>query len=213
MTMDIQTMDLQAVGERIEALLDHLRATADPRVRDTAEELLRLVTDLYGAGLARVVELVEADAPDLMPRLVDDELVGSLLVVHDLHPDDLRARLEAALESVRPFLGAHGGDVELLDVDAAVGAVHLRLLGSCDGCPSSAVTLRMAVERAIAEAAPEIAIFDVEEPSKEASTEATTFVELGRKPGPPPQTFDPATGCGVPLTAGHAPLPAEVAAG
>ena len=50
----------------------------------------------------------------------------------------------------------HGGDVELLDVDEDAGAVHLRLLGSCDGCPSSAVTLQHAVERAIVEAAPEI---------------------------------------------------------
>ena len=57
---------------------------------------------------------------------------------------------------MRPFLAQHGGDVELLDIDADAGAVLLRLLGSCDGCPSSAVTLQSAVERAIVEAAPEI---------------------------------------------------------
>ena len=73
---------------------------------------------------------------------------------------------------MRPFLGAHGGDVELLDIDADAGAVQLRLLGSCDGCPSSAVTLQMAVEQAIVEAAPEIVIIDVEEPS--TAVESTT---------------------------------------
>ena len=54
---------------------------------------------------------------------------------------------------------------QLLDVDADVGAVLLQLLGSCDGCPSSAVTLQSAVERAILEAAPEIAIIDVVQPN------------------------------------------------
>ena len=142
---DATTIDLRATGDRIEALFDQLRISADPRTFDQAEELLRLVTELYGAGLARVVELLQVEAPELLTVLVDDELLGSLFVVHGLHPQDLAARVAAALESVRPFLQGHGGDVELLDLDEAVGAVHLRLLGSCDGCPSSAVTLRTEV--------------------------------------------------------------------
>ena len=171
--------DLRAAGDRMEALFEQLRATAEPRVLDVAEELLRLVTELYGAGLARVVQLVRDEAAELLPRLVDDELLGSLLVVHDLHPNDLVTRVESALESVRPFLQGHGGDVLLLELDEERGAIHLQLLGSCDGCPSSAVTLRTAVEQAIAEAAPEILLIDVEEPSRPG---VTTPVELGRRP-------------------------------
>jgi Fe-S cluster biogenesis protein NfuA len=68
----------------------------------------------------------------------------------------------------------------LLDLDEARAAVHLRLLGSCDGCPSSAVTLKMAVEQAIAEAAPEIVVIDVEQPTTEVAG-TTTPVELGRR--------------------------------
>lgn len=128
-----------------------------------AEELLRHVTDLYGAGLARVVELARGECPELVARLGTDDLVGALLVLHDLHPDDLSTRVAAALDSVRPLLAQHGGDVELLAIDADAGAVLLRLLGSCHGCPSSTVTLRNAVEAAIARAAPEIAYVDVEE--------------------------------------------------
>jgi Fe-S cluster biogenesis protein NfuA len=176
------TIDLRATGDRIEALFDQLRVSADPRTFDQAEELLRLVTELYGAGLARVVELVQIEAPELLTVLVDDELLGSLFVVHGLHPEDLATRVAAALDSVRPFLQGHGGDVELLELDEAVGAVHLRLLGSCDGCPSSAVTLRREVERAIAEAAPEIVTIDVEEPNAADAPGVTTAVELGRKP-------------------------------
>ena len=98
------------------------------------------------------------------------------MMVHGLHPDSLEVRLERALASVRPTLAAHGGDVELLDIDVDAGAVLLRLLGSCDGCPSSAITLRSAVETAIVEAAPEIGIIDVEEPTPEVA------IRLGVKP-------------------------------
>jgi Fe-S cluster biogenesis protein NfuA len=156
--------DLRTIGDTIERRLDELRAVADPRLYDRAEELLRLVTELYGAGLARIVDLVGETSPAILERLVDDELVASLLVVHGLHPDGLTARIEHSLEGVRPFLAQHGGDVELIDVDADAGAVLLRLLGNCDGCPSSAVTLQSAVERAIVEAAPEIVIIDVLKP-------------------------------------------------
>jgi Fe-S cluster biogenesis protein NfuA/nitrite reductase/ring-hydroxylating ferredoxin subunit len=68
--------------------------------------------------------------------------------------------VESALESVRPYLGTHGGDVELLEVNDE-GVVRLRLLGSCDGCPSSSVTLELAVESAVEAAAPEVTSIEV----------------------------------------------------
>ena len=178
--------NLRVVGDRIEQLLDELHATAEPAACALAQELLRLVTELYGGGLERVVVLAREDAPELLDRLLADELVASLLLVHGLHPESVTARVEQALESVRPFLATHDGDVELLDVDEDAGAVHLRLLGSCDGCPSSAVTLRDAVERAIVEAAPEITIIDVEQTSAEAPRPPVigTPVTLTRKPAP-----------------------------
>ncbi len=58
------------------------------------------------------------------------------------------------LADVRPYLGTHGGDVELLGVSE--GVAQLRLEGSCSGCPSSTVTLRMAIEEAIYKAAPDV---------------------------------------------------------
>ena len=177
----------QEVGEEIERRLAELRARADPRAFDQAVELLQLFGELYGEGLAHVMQLVETHAPDLVPHLLADELLASLLLANGLHPDDLSVRITTALDKVRPFLAGHGGDVELLDIDDRVGAVRLRLLGSCDGCPSSAVTLRTTVERAIFDAAPEIVIIDVEEPTD-------TPILLGSKPS---VAFDPATGCGA----------------
>jgi Fe-S cluster biogenesis protein NfuA len=171
--------DLRAVGDRIEQLLDELRATAEPRAYDRAEELLRLVTELYGAGLARALALARQRAPDLVEAFVGDDLIASLLMAHDLHPHDLAHRVEGALAGVRPFLGGHGGDVELLSVDAAAGSVRLRMLGSCDGCPSSAVTLKTAVERAILDAAPEVVDIEVDQPPPPL---VSTPITLGTKP-------------------------------
>jgi Fe-S cluster biogenesis protein NfuA/nitrite reductase/ring-hydroxylating ferredoxin subunit len=154
-------VDLQAAGERIEALLGWFAAGTEPaRVR--AEELVALVTELHGAGLRRLLELVDAagalDEP-LLRSLCDDPVVSGLLLLHGLHPLDTAARVEEALAEVRPYLASHGGDVELLGIDDDA-VVHLRLLGSCHGCPSSGVTLALAVQTAVEAAAPEVAGID-----------------------------------------------------
>jgi Fe-S cluster biogenesis protein NfuA len=173
-----EPQNLRASGERIEQALAELEAIADPRALALTEEVLRLVSELYGAGLARVVEIAGEHAPGLIDDLAADELVASLLLVQGLHPESMEARVERALTSVRPFLAQHGGDVELLAVDDELGAVKLRLLGNCDGCPSSSATLRGAVEVAITEAAPEVARVVVEEPTR---TNAVP-ISLGTKP-------------------------------
>lgn len=154
--------NVRASGDRIEQLLDELQTAVVPRTFEKVEELVRVVTELYGTGLARIVELIDS-SPEVMEAMTSDELVAALLLVHELHPEALRTRVESGLAKVRPLLGSHGGDVELLDLDPDAGAVLIRLLGSCQGCPSSAVTLQMAVEQAILAAAPEIRTIDVED--------------------------------------------------
>jgi Fe-S cluster biogenesis protein NfuA/nitrite reductase/ring-hydroxylating ferredoxin subunit len=85
------------------------------------------------------------------------------MLVHGLHPHGVERRIEDALDSVRPYLGSHGGDVALLEVverqDGPV--VRLQFAGSCKSCPSSAVTLEFAVEDAVRAAAPEIVSIEV----------------------------------------------------
>ena len=66
----------------------------------------------------------------------------------------LEQRIVDALDEVRPYLESHGGNVELLAVEEAT--VRLRLQGSCSGCPSSTMTLKLAIEKAIQKAAPEV---------------------------------------------------------
>ncbi|MGH3923794.1 MAG: NifU family protein, partial [Pseudonocardiaceae bacterium] len=132
-------------------------------VQHKAEEVVRLLMEFYGAGLERMVEIIAADerADDLAAQLADDQLVASVLVLHGLHPVPVEVRIQQALDKVRPYLGSHAGGVEFLGVDAE-GVVSLRLQGSCDNCPSSTVTVKLAIERAIEEAAPEVSRIDVE---------------------------------------------------
>jgi len=177
---------LRSVGDRIENLLAELRTIGDPRARETAEELVRSLLDLYGGGLARMMELVY-DSPaggELFDRFAADDLVASLLLLHDLHPEDTESRILRALDGVRPYLGSHGGDVTLVGIDDDV--VRLRLEGTCHGCPSSSITMKLAIEKAIGEAAPEVARIEVEgvaEPgatSLAAASEASAASAGGR---------------------------------
>ena len=155
---------LGSAGERISSLLDAL-GSGGPVARDRAEELVRQVTELYGAGLERILHVLDSQGalgPGTVSALTSDPLVSGLLLIHGLHPVDLPGRVAGALDSVRPYLGSHGGDVELLGISEE-GVVRLRLLGSCQGCPSSSVTLKLAVEDAIETAAPEVTGIEVEE--------------------------------------------------
>jgi len=137
--------------EAVEVLLDQVEGFPEPQ-REVATELVSALLDMYGEGLARIV--AACDVP------VDDELVSHLLLLHGLHPVPIETRVGRALDEVRPYLVAHGGGVELLGI--ADGVVHLRLEGACNGCPSSALTLRTAVEEAIARAAPDVERIDAE---------------------------------------------------
>jgi Fe-S cluster biogenesis protein NfuA/nitrite reductase/ring-hydroxylating ferredoxin subunit len=190
------TSDIQAVGGRVEALLAEFASASDPTIAGRAEELVGLLVEFYGAGLARIMELLDEQA---VAPLLADQAVAGLLVLHDLHPQSTEQRVLAALERVRPYLGSHSGDVEYLGLDAD-GTVRLRLAGSCDGCPSSALTVKMAIEKGIEDVAPEVTKVEVEgvapDPAARLSAGATAeghtllpLHQVSRQPEPPAATW------------------------
>lgn len=149
--------------ERVEQLSAELEGVADDHARAVAEELMASVLELYGEGFARVMALVEQAGPQGIPlrdALVEDGVVGSLLLIHDLYPVPLEDRVVGALASVEPYMESHGGGVELLGLEG--GVARLRLKGSCDGCAASAATLELAIEKALMEAAPDLVGLEVE---------------------------------------------------
>jgi Fe-S cluster biogenesis protein NfuA len=186
-------------GERIEELLASLRSRGGDAA-DTAEELVRLLVGLYGEGLAAIMAVLAQEGEPgraITGRLTADPRVEGLLLLHGLHPLDVDARIQRALDQVRPYLGSHAGGVQYLGVTD--GIARLRLEGSCHGCPSSTVTVRLAIEGAVQDAAPEVTEVVVEGMT---APPGPALLQIGPRPdgvpdgGPPPASPSPFTAAG-----------------
>jgi Fe-S cluster biogenesis protein NfuA/nitrite reductase/ring-hydroxylating ferredoxin subunit len=162
----LEERELQKRLAHVDTLVGELQELPDLASRGLVEELLTTVLDLHGEALSRMLDALgprgEPATDRLLERMAADDVVRGVLLLHGLHPLDLRTRVEGALESVRPYMRSHGGGVELLDVTG--DTVRIRLEGHCKTCPSSTVTLKLAVEKAIYEAAPDVAAIEVVEP-------------------------------------------------
>ena len=182
--MPQEVQEHQSQAERIETLIQEVAAFHDPHARATAEELVQALLNMYGEGLERLLELTaetEASGLALIDTFANDELLSSLFLLHGLHPIDIETRVLEALDEVRPYLKSHGGNVEFIKVEA--GIAYLRLEGSCNGCASSTITLKSAIEEAIYKAAPDLDGLQVEgvtEPPARLGT-PVTFVPRKQK--------------------------------
>ena len=152
--------DFLREGRRIQELVEKIGEMPDPAARRMLQECLESVLSFYGHGLSRIMDLVGKEGGKIRDTLLNDPGVRSLLLIHGLHPDPLEMRLREALEKVRPYMKSHGGDVELLSLEDDFA--RLRLQGHCKTCPSSTVTLELAVRAAIEEACPDLQGFEVE---------------------------------------------------
>jgi Fe-S cluster biogenesis protein NfuA/nitrite reductase/ring-hydroxylating ferredoxin subunit len=148
----------------IDQLVRSLENGSDPATRAAAQELAGTLMELHATALERMLDAVRRHGEAgrlILDQLARDDVISGVLLLHDLHPVDLPTRVLGALEKTRPYLKSHGGNVELVGIDEP-GVVRLRLQGSCHGCPSSAMTLKLAIEQAIQEAAPDVTAILVE---------------------------------------------------
>lgn len=149
--------------DRVESLTAQLEELPDAHARELAQELVAAVIAMYGDGLERIMEAIgrsrEAGAT-ILDELAQDGAVSSLLLIHDLYPVPLEQRVLEALETVRPYMESHGGDVQLLGIEG--GVARLALQGSCHGCAASRATLELAIKQALEEHAPDLAGLEVE---------------------------------------------------
>lgn len=157
--------------QRLDGLLQGVERLADPAARARTHELVQTILELHGVGLERVLEHM-AEAGEAGTAAIDacarDEVAGGLLLLHGLHPLGVEERVLLALEQVRPYLASHGGDVELLGLRD--GVARLRMVGSCHGCPSSALTMKQTIEEAILGRAPDVVAVEVEGMTSEPMT-------------------------------------------
>jgi Fe-S cluster biogenesis protein NfuA/nitrite reductase/ring-hydroxylating ferredoxin subunit len=148
---------------RVQALTAQLEEIPDLHARAVADELVAAIIQLYGDGLERIFAGLD---DDVRARLAEDGVVASLMLIHGLYPVDLATRVLEALDSVRPYMESHGGDVELLAVED--GVARMRLVGHCESCPASEATLELAIKKALEETAPDLEGLEVEGVSRPA---------------------------------------------
>ena len=188
----IQEEDFGLLAEHLDLLIQELEN--DPEAESRTTELLHHTLTLYGEALKRILALIR-DTPTgeiVLRQIAADDVISAVLLIHDLSPVDLKTRVIQALDKVRPYLNSHKGDVELLEIED--GVVRLRLDGSCHGCPSSTATLRLGIERAIREAAPDVVDIQVETPNPQTKTVGFVSIsQLMRKTETPPKGWIPVT--------------------
>jgi Fe-S cluster biogenesis protein NfuA/nitrite reductase/ring-hydroxylating ferredoxin subunit len=189
----------EELAARVDAAVSAV-ASMDISSRATADELRAAVEAFHRDALVAIVRHLRADdhGRELLFQLVDLPSVHAVFALHGIIKAPLMTRAMTALDSVRPYLQSHGGDVELVEIRE--GVAFVRLQGSCNGCSMSAITLREGVEEALVSGVDEITAIDVlpTEPT-EASIPLTA---IGRKPTdtgwvPGPATDDIADGAMV----------------
>jgi len=128
----------------------------------TARELVKLLMEVHGAGLERIMELIfesgrEGEA--MIARLGRDPIARSLLLLYSLHPDDLETRVLKALDTVGPKLRKLDYKVELVSVDD--GAIQLKVRATGRPHSSAAKNVRAAIEEAIYDQAPDLSALTI----------------------------------------------------
>jgi len=160
----------QAIRE-LETLIGTLERDEDER----ALLLLQLVDAIHRPA----IELIQAGESD-------HPIAQAVLAMYDLAPVEEQIIVEEILDSVRPYIESHGGDLELLDVED--GVVHVQLSGSCSGCAASAITLKRGVEDALKERYEpfkELVSHEAEDPGEEGNGGGPQLLQIeGLTPAP-----------------------------
>ena len=191
--VDIETLAYHDVIPRVGELFDELMTHPDAAVRDRVEEMMDLFDAFHREGLGRLVEMIRAWRGEIfLESVASDDITGYFLAAYDFgeSPDDRDAAaaadaVDAALEELRPMIESHGGMITVEEIRD--GVVKLQMMGSCDGCPSSAATLTGGLEEALLRHWPNFRRLEVIEPDAEEQPAAMpepepVLLKIGRKP-------------------------------
>jgi hypothetical protein len=149
--------EFQQNVRRLGTLVGELEQTSSDSP-GAARDLARLLMEVHGAGLERIMELIFDSGPEgdaMISRLSQDPIVRSLLLLYSLHPDDLETRVVSALEQIGPRLHKHDHGVELVSIRD--GAVLLEVHSSVVPRGSAAKSVRALIEESIYDLAPDVA--------------------------------------------------------
>jgi Fe-S cluster biogenesis protein NfuA len=192
--VDIETLAYEDVMPRVGELFDELMTHPDAGVRDRVEEMMDLFDAFHREGLGRLVEMIRAWRGEIFLESVGrDDVTGYFLSAYDFGeaPDEREQAaameaVDAAMDELRPMIESHGGMITVEEVKD--GVVKLQMMGSCDGCPSSAATLTGGIEEALRRHWPNFRRLEVIEPGAEEAPSDTlpepepVLLQIGRKP-------------------------------
>ncbi len=156
--------ELNRQSDHIQQLIEEIETLPDPKARNMMQECMQEMLGFYGKGLERILKIISngnsTAAKDIYNELIEDSFINGLLLIHDLHPLDLKTRLYKALEKVKPYMDSHGGSVEIVSIEDGIATI--KLAGNCKGCPSSSSTLELGIRQAIEEYCPDLLQLEVE---------------------------------------------------
>lgn len=172
------------MATQLDDLLTHLEEVLaevdamDEMVRGRVFALLDGVDALHRMALSRLEDALGVDVVSDLRRA--DPAIAWLFDAYAVGVEQ-RAAAEAALESIRPYIHSHGGNVDVLDVEE--GVVRVRMSGACAGCTASAITLQEGIEDALREGFPGFSHVEVEEDAAPAHPPpGATLLELHPRP-------------------------------
>lgn len=191
-TTDIEELGYFEIMPKVAEIYDHLMQCPDPKVVDAVGEMMDLVDAFHREGLGRLVEMIRAWRGEIfLDAVSQDEVTGEFLAAYDLgEPVDDREMqaaveaVDAALEEIRPFVESDGGMITVESIKD--GVVTVRMLGSCDGCPSSSATLTGGLEEALRRHWPNFRRLEVADAEAEAAAPTTpepepVLLQIGKK--------------------------------
>ena len=184
---DEERLTAGQVWGQIEGLAEELLGCPDPQVVAEVEELLDWVDVFHRDGLGRLVEMIRSWRGELfLNSVANDDVTGTMLAVYGLGEGrelevEASEAVEAALAEVRPLVESHGGAIEVDTVKD--GVVSVRMLGTCDGCPSSSATLTYGVEDALRQHWPNFRRLELVDPPAELDP-AKADLTCGTAPEP-----------------------------
>lgn len=192
-TTDTEELGYFEIMPRVAEIYEHLMECPDPKVVDAVGEMMDLVDAFHREGLGRLVEMIRAWRGEIfLDSVSQDEVTGEFLAAYDLgeavDDRDMQAAAEAvdaALEEIRPFVESDGGMITVESIKD--GVVTVRMLGSCDGCPSSSATLTGGLEEALRRHWPNFRRLEVADPESETAAAAAApepepaLLQIGKK--------------------------------
>ncbi len=190
-TTDVEQLGYFEIMPRVAEIYEGLMEHPDARIVGAVGEMMDLVDAFHREGLGRLVEMIRSWRGEIfLESVAHDDVTGEFLAAYDLGEvvDDREAAaaaeaVDAAIEEMRPFVESDGG---MIVVDSIKdGVVTVRMLGSCDGCPSSSATLTGGVEEALRRHWPnfrrlEVATDEPEAPAA-APEPAPALLQIGKK--------------------------------